>query len=412
MLVTHAEHTLPNGLRVVCESMPQVRSVALGFLVRTGSRHEAAHEHGVSHFLEHMCFKGTATRSSNDINVRFDELGSIYNAFTGKEHTIYYGWVPAMRSGEQLDLLADMIRPAIPPDDFETERKVILEEIAMSDDSFDRHVSNFLHAAVFEGHPLAHEILGEKETIERLPREGMLDYLSRRYAAENTVLVCAGAIEPEALFAAVGRACEGWRRSTHGAARTMKPEVKLTGVRRLKLGQFKQQAVVRLFPSIPLDHADGEVVEAFTALFGGPNSRCYWNIVQKGICSHAGAAWLAYADCGLMALYADGEPERCEEMLKALDQQAREVSAKGFRPDEVARVRNRRRTQLALEAENPRSRLMQMVEDIETYGRVRTVESCMAEVEALTPRLIASHLERFPITGDGMLLSIGPREWP
>ncbi len=412
MLVMHAEHTLPNGLRIVCESMPRVRSAAVGFLVRTGSRHEAAHEHGVSHFLEHMCFKGTASRNWHDINVCFDELGSIYNAFTGKEHTIYYGWVPATRWCEQLDLLADMLRPAIPQADFETERNVILEEIAMSGDSFDHHVSNFLHTAVFAGHALAHEILGEKETIEKLPRENMLDYLSRRYAADNVLLLAAGAVQPEALFAWAGRLCGAWRRAPYGNGIADVPTLNLSGKRHLKLEQFKQQAVLQVYPSLPLHHVQGETIEALTALFGGPNSRCYWNIVQKGTCAQAGAAWLAYADCGVLALYAIGEPDRCDEMLTALRAQAEEVTQNGLRADEVRRVRNRRRTQLALEAENPRTRLMQMVEDIEAYDRVRSVESRMAEIEQVTPKSIAAYLDQHPITGEGMLLSIGPRAWP
>ncbi|RMF83530.1 MAG: insulinase family protein, partial [Planctomycetota bacterium] len=143
------EHVLPNGLRIVCEVMPRASSAAIGFLAATGSRHERSGEHGVSHFLEHMCFKGTARRDWHDINVRFDELGSIYNAYTGKEHTVYFGWVPASRAPEQLELLADMMRPRLAPEDYETERKVILEEIAMSGDSFDHHVWNALHEAVF-----------------------------------------------------------------------------------------------------------------------------------------------------------------------------------------------------------------------------------------------------------------------
>ena len=212
MSSTFVEHQLPSGLRVVCEVMPRVRSAAVGFLAFTGARDESPREHGVSHFLEHMCFKGTARRGWHEINVRFDELGSIYNAYTGKEHTVYYGWVPAARLDEQLELLADMMRPSLPPDDFQTERNVILEEIAMSDDSFDRLVWNHLHEVVFGGHPLGHEILGEKETIQGLAHETLVNYHRRRYAANHICLLAAGAVEPEAVFAAVGRYCGAWPR--------------------------------------------------------------------------------------------------------------------------------------------------------------------------------------------------------
>jgi len=407
------EHVLPSGLRVVCEVMPRVKSAALGFLVRTGSRHESRHEHGVSHFLEHMCFKGTPNRNWRDINVRFDELGSIYNAFTSKEHTVYYGWVPAGRMDEQLELLADMVRPSLPAEDFETERNVILEEIAMAGDGFDHHVWNFLHETVFPDHPLAHEILGEKETIESLQRQTMVDYHARRYSPENVILVATGAVDPQEVFAAAGRYCEQWRRADgRPSAGHRPPQSPATGVRKQRLEQFKQQLVAIVFPSVPQDSPHTEDLEAFTALFGGVNSRCYWNIVQKGICSQAGAAWLSYADCGVMALYADGEPSRAEEMLAALRAQAEEVSRGGFRADEVQRVKNRRRTQLALEAENPRTRLMQLFDDLEVRGHVQSADSRLAAVEAVQPSAIASCLASHPITGEGLLISCGPRDWP
>lgn len=412
MRSTFIEHYLPNGLRVVCEVMPHVSSAAVGFLARTGSRHEVTHEHGVSHFLEHMCFKGTAKRSWRDINVRFDELGSIYNAFTGKEHTVYYGWTPAERVLPQIELLADMMRPALPPEEYETERKVILEEIAMSGDSFDHEVWDCLHETCFGDHPLSHEILGELERIAEMPRDVLIDYHRRRYAPNNVTLVAAGAIVPEEVFAAAGRYCEHWERSSDGEVDLDAPRPVGVGVFKRGLERFKQQSLILAYPSVPSDHADAETIEVFQSLFGGQNSRCYWNVVQKGVCAQAGAAWVAYDDCGVMALYADGEPDRCEEMLTALREQAEDVASNGFDPDEVQRVKNRRRTHLALEGENPRTRLMQLVDDLETRGQVRSTDARLAAVEAVTAKKIADYLARHPIVDDGALISCGPRDWP
>ncbi len=405
---TFAEHTLPNGLRVVCEVMPRVSSAALGFFVQTGSRHEQQPEHGVSHFLEHMCFKGTHKRDWREINVRFDELGSIYNAFTSKEHTVYYGWVPAARMSPQLELLADMMRPSLPAGDFDMERNVILEEIAMSADNFDHHVWNFLHQVAFGDHPLAHEVLGEKETIAGMPRDLMADYLARRYAPGNLTLLAAGAIEPEAVFAAAARWCEQWpRQSRNGHPTQAAPPPLPGGSHALRLTQFQQQAVIELFPSVPQAHSTSESIEAFVALFGGQNSRCYWNVVQKGVCTHAGAAWLSYADCGILALYAIGEPKRADEMREALRAQAAAVAADGFTVSEVQRVLNRRRTQLALEGESPRTRLMQLVDDIELYGYPRPPAARLAAVEQVTRRTIADYLRQYPITSGGTLITCG-----
>lgn len=412
MQSSFVEHELPSGLRVVCEVMPRVRSAAAAFLARTGARHEAPEHHGVSHFLEHMAFKGTPTRKAHEINVRFDELGSIYNAYTGKEHTVYYGWVPAERLEAQIELLADMMRPSLPVEDFETERKVVLEEIAMSDDSFDRLVWNFVHETIFGQHPLGHEILGEKETIQGLAHAALVAYHQRRYCADNMCLIASGAVEPEAVFAAAGRYCGQWRRGTNGTLPSMAVPPLPGGVRKLKLDRFKQQSVALVFAAVPRGHVDEESIEAFTGLFGGHNSRCYWNIVQKGICTDAGALWLAYEDCGYLLLFADGEPERCAEMLAALKAEAQEVMDKGFRPDEVQRVKNQRRTHLALEAENPRTRVMQLVDDIETHGYLRTADARLAAVEAVSEKTIANYLARYPIVGEGLLFSCGPQDWP
>lgn len=406
-----AEHALPNGLRIVCETLPRVRSAAVGFLVRTGARHEAPHEHGVSHFLEHMCFKGTPRRSGLDINVRFDDLGSIYNAFTGKEHTVYYGWVPAAALGDQLELLADMMRPAIPPADFDTERNVILEEIAMAADNFDHHVWNFLHQTIFGSHPLGHEVLGERETIAALPRKVMVDYHARRYSAANVTLLASGDLEPEAVFAEAARHCAGWTRN--GAARPQPAAPPLpTGARFLQLPQFKQQTVALLYPSVAAAAPEAESIEALQSIFGGHNSRCFWNIVQRGICAGAGAAWISYQDVGFFALYAVGEPERCEEMVAALRTEAQALAAVGVSDEEVRRVVNQRRTSEAVEAENPRTRFMQLVDDLETLGYPRSAGARLAAIEAVSADSIAGYLKRYPITGEGLLLSIGPRAWP
>jgi predicted Zn-dependent peptidase len=239
----------------------------------------------------------------------------------------------------------------------------------------------------------------------------MVDYHRRRYAADNVCLIAAGAIEPEAVFAAAGRCCGAWQGGAAGGAGDGVPPV-LSGVRKLKLNRFKQQSVILLYPSVPRGHAHEESVEAFTALFGGHNSRCYWNIVQKGICTEAGAVWIAYQNSGLLALYADGEPERCQQMLDALRAEIRAVSDSGVRADEVQRVKNQRRTHLALEAESPRTRVMQLVDDLETHDRMRTAEARLAAVEAVSVPTIVRYLQQFPISGEGLLLSCGPRDWP
>lgn len=410
MDTTFAEHTLPNGLRIICEVMPDVRSAALGFLVRTGSRHERPGEHGVSHFLEHMCFKGTASRSYHDINVRFDELGAMYNAYTSKERTFYYGWVPAGNASAQLELLADIVQPALPEDQFQMERNVILEEIAMSADSFDHQVLNAISQRVYGAHPLAHEVLGEQESIEELPHSVMQAYMHERYAADNISLICAGAVEPEAIFAEAGRRCGDWRRS-NGAQRSFElPKFPEPGVHVCHLPQFQQQSVVLAFPGPPRGDALADDVHVFEVLFGGSNSRLHWNVEQKGVCTDAGVFWMAYKDTGMILMYADGEPDRTDEMLAALLHEAREIYAKPFEDHEIQRVKNIRRTHLSLEAENPNHRLNQIVSDLADREQFRPPDARLAAIERVNAKSLARFLEAYRLDAAPLVFSCGPND--
>src|SRR5262249_2305929 len=184
------------GLTIVMEVMPDVPSMAAGFLVRTGARDETDQVAGVSHFLEHMCFKGTPKRRWQQITIDFDNMGSTYNAFTSKEKTFYFGWVRRADMERQIELLADMMRSILPTDEFETEKKVILEEIAMSDDQIDRHLYDLVHEKVFAGHSLHWPVLGSTQTVSALARDQMQSYFASSYGPSEMGLIVAGAIDP------------------------------------------------------------------------------------------------------------------------------------------------------------------------------------------------------------------------
>src|SRR5262249_1243637 len=301
--MSFVERTLSNGLRVVVEPMPSVTSAAGGFLVRTGSRDETSDVAGVSHFLEHMCFKGTRRRTWQEITVGFDDLGSTYNAFTSKERTFYYGWVRRDDLAPQLDLLADMMRSVLPPDEFDTEKKVILEEIAMSKDQIEHHVYDLIHEKAFEGHPLSWPVLGDEKTVGGLSREQMWTYLQDRYNPANVVLVVAGNIEPEEVFSGAERMCTEWAPGTPRPKRAI-PERFPTGTAVLQLERFKQQSLCWVFPAPgATDERDHEAANALASIIGGSNSRFFWNIIQAGVAPVAGAWRVDYCDTGLMVLY-------------------------------------------------------------------------------------------------------------
>ena len=174
-------HTLDNGLRIVIEVMAGVRSAACGFLARTGSRDEDRALAGASHFLEHMCFKGTHNRTCAQINIAFDEMGAFYNAFTSKERTFYFGWVRHGDLYRQMELLADMMRSAIPPAEFDTEKNVVLEEIAMSNDQITHLAFDFLHEKVF----LVDDIGAGVGTVNLDPRSYRMHFEITAIAADR-----------------------------------------------------------------------------------------------------------------------------------------------------------------------------------------------------------------------------------
>src|ERR1035437_4621370 len=191
-MLTFKRVELKNGLEVVAEVNEGAQSAALGFMVKTGSRDEKAEVSGVSHFLEHMMFKGTARRNSQEVNEEFDAMGAKNNAFTSNEVTCYWAQVLPEFTPRALDLLADMLRPALRPDDFHMEKKVILEEIALYLDRPSHVLFEAVMADHFQKHPMANSVIGSKDSVGALTPEQMRTYFDSRYGPGNMVLAAAG----------------------------------------------------------------------------------------------------------------------------------------------------------------------------------------------------------------------------
>src|SRR3990172_7999186 len=223
-------HTLPNGLEIVAETNDDAHSTSVGFFVRTGSRDETDELAGVSHFLEHMCFKGTPRRSADDVNREFDEIGAHHNAFTSEECTVYYASVLPEYQEASVDLLADLMRPSLRQDDFEMEKKVILEEIQMYLDQPPFGMDDRIKQVHLGAHPLARSVLGTSESISALSRQQMHDYFSIRYGPGNVLVAAAGKVDFDALVDQVAARCGDWtpqnaRRVTPRAASQRRFEV-------------------------------------------------------------------------------------------------------------------------------------------------------------------------------------------
>ncbi|HEX5272461.1 MAG TPA: pitrilysin family protein, partial [Gemmataceae bacterium] len=203
-------HRLANGLQIIAETSPSARSMALGFFVRTGSRDETSEVSGVSHFLEHMVFKGTPRRSALDVNRDFDRIGAHYNAFTSEENTVFYAAILPEYAAQAVDVLSDILRPSLRGDDFDMEKNVIIEEIGMYDDQPMWSAYDHAKRVYFADHPLGNSILGSVESIKGLTREQMLAYFERRYVAPNITVVAAGNFDFAGLVSLVEKHCGGW----------------------------------------------------------------------------------------------------------------------------------------------------------------------------------------------------------
>lgn len=405
------EHRLENGLKIVIETMPHAHSAAGGFLVRTGARDETPDQAGVSHFLEHMCFKGTKKRDWKKITNDFDDMGSTYNAFTSKERTVYFGWVRVDDLEKQIELLADMMQSVVPPAEFEMEKKVILEEIAMSDDSMERKVYDLIHEALYAGHPLAWPVLGTTDSISRMSRDELYGYFDSRYHPANMVLIVSGAVEPDKVIDMANRICGGWTSKTPRPDRK-KPVATFSGVTKKVIDRFQRQAVALIHPAPSAVHEDRDNADVLASILGGQNSRFFWNIVQTGVAPQVAAGRLDYCDDGMMLAYGFIEPERSEELLESMRGEIAKIVKDGVTEDEVQRVKNRNRTSLATESEAPYYRLMQMIQDVDDFDRPRSVTERLADLDAVTPSTIRSYLERWPLDGEGAVISLGPRDWP
>ncbi len=405
------EHTLANGLRIVIEPMSHVQSVAAGFLARTGARDETPELAGVSHFAEHMCFKGTRKRGWREITLDFDNMGSMYNAYTSKERTFYYGWVPVENLEKQLELLGDMMRSAFPSEEFEMEKKVILEEIAMSDDQSDHRIYDLIHEHVYTGHPLSWPVLGTRDTITNLTRDQLFGYFQSRYHPGNLVMVVAGAVEPKVVIEMAERLCGDWQALAPRPDRVA-PTTAQAGTFVTQTDRFNQQAIVLAYPAPSAEDDARETADVCAAVIGGHNSRFFWNIIQAGLSPHVAMGRIDYCDVGMMMSFGFCEPPNSERLLDAIRGEINKVITEGVREEEVQRVKNRTRTALATEAEAPFNRLTQLADDVDVLGHPRTVSERLAAVEKVSVIGIREYLEAWPMSGPGWLTSLGPRDWP
>jgi len=401
-------HRLANGLEIVAECNPEAHSEALGFFVKTGSRDESDEIAGVSHFLEHMVFKGTPTRSGEDVNREFDEMGAHYNAFTSEEATVYYASLLPEFQEKAVDLLADILRPALRGEDFDTEKQVILEEIKMYEDQPPFGADEKCKAAYFGTHPLGRSVLGTLDSVGGLPVEKMRAYFEQRYSPANIVLAAAGKVDFAELVAATERRCGSW--APFAAERKIEPARPHPGFTCLQKASATQEYAVQLAAAPSVTDPDRFAAKVLSTVVGDDSgSRLYWELIDPGLVEHVSLSHCDYLGTGLFMTYLSCAAELAPQNLKRVLDLYRRVEAEGIEPVELEQAKRKINSRVVLSSERPRGRLFTVGANWTQRGEYRTVRDDLDAVASVTCDDIARVLRKYPLSVSTTVV-VGPLE--
>jgi predicted Zn-dependent peptidase len=375
---------LDNGLRLITESMPHVRSVSIGVWLTRGSRHETDAQSGIAHFVEHMLFKGTATRTAEDIAQAIDSIGGQLDAFTAKEYASYYIKVLDEHVTLAVDLLSDIVlNPAFAADELDREKKVILEEIKMVEDTPDDLVHELFTQHFWEGHPLGRPILGTPDTVEGLTPESLRAYFQGAYVAQNLVISAAGNLHHDSVRDLVTRAFE----KLHASGETFQdqpPRVVPQVIVRSK--ELEQSHVCLGTSSYPQNHQDRYVSYILNTVLGGSmSSRLFQNVREKRGLAYAVFSGLsAYRDAGNITIYAGCANDAVRQVIEVCVDELRVLKQTPVPDAELRRAKDHLKGSLMLSLENTASRMSHLARQEIYFDRHFGLDETLAGVERVT----------------------------
>ena len=402
------EQTLDNGLDVIAELNPTAQSVCAGMFVRTGARDETDEVSGVSHFLEHMAFKGDDRYCAADVNRIFDEIGAHYNASTSEEVTRFYAAILPEYLATVLDLLATLLYPSLRQEDFEVEKKVILEEIGMYDDQPTFTAYETVMQTHFDGHPLGRKILGTNDSVGNLTAERMRDYHAAQYRAGNMVLAVAGRGEWDEVLELAEKCC-GEFPAGRTERDTSEPQPK--GATRLVTRPASlQQHMIQLAPAPSSKHPLRYAAELLSVIVGDDSSsRLYWELVDPG---HAESADLGYSDydgTGIWMTYVGCRPEATAENLERISGVFEQVNREGVTETEIKQACNRVASAIVLRSERPMGRLGSLGSNWIYRDEYRSVQDDLDTLRGISTDDIRELLAEYPL-GAVTTAGVGPLE--
>jgi predicted Zn-dependent peptidase len=377
--------TLPNGVRIITETMPHVRSVSVGIWIQSGSRRETPEQNGISHFIEHMLFKGTTNRSAVDIARSVDSIGGNLDAFTAKELVCFNTKVLDEHLSQAFDVLADLVlHPLFREDDIEKEKGVILEEIKMEADSPDYLVHEIFSANFWKDHSLGKPILGTRETVKRFDRNTVQSYYSGVYAPSNLVVTAAGNLSHERLSDLVKQYFD-----TLPPGGPPSSEIVPSTHARIALRNKKSLEQVHLclgVPSYPLSHEERfECYVLNTLLGGGMSSRLFQNIRERQGLAYAVFSELSpYRDTGCLSIYAGTSLESARKVVESIVKEFRDLKEHPVADEELRRAKDHLKGSLMLSLESTASRMSNLARQEMYFGRFFSLDELVESIETVT----------------------------
>ena len=398
--------TLDNGLEIVAECNDLAHSLGVGFFVRTGARDETDEVAGVSHFLEHMVFKGTPRRSADDVNRDFDEIGAHYNAFTSEEQTVYYASILPEYQEASVDLLADILRPSLRGEDFDMEKKVILEEIQMYADQPPFGKDDHIKALHFGKHPMARSVLGTCATIEALSVDQMRSYFESHYCPSNVFVAAAGKVDFDQLVKQVEARCGHWQPQT--VARELPPPSSKPAFEAITRETSTQQYILQLADGPSSEDSDRYAAKLVATILGDDSgSRLYWELVDPGLAETASLGHYEYQGLGMLYTWLSCVPEDAAENFARLREIYAEAEAKGFTEEELRQARSKVKARVVLGSERPRNRLFNVGGNWMQRREYRSVTNDLVTLDDVTLDELHAELAKYPLTR-ATTVSIGP----
>jgi predicted Zn-dependent peptidase len=387
--------TLQNGLRLVYEKIPFVRSVSAGIWVGTGSSHESVSNNGVSHFIEHMLFKGTDARTAKEIAEDMDEIGGQINAFTGKECTCYYAKALDTHLERTFEILSDMFyHSKFDPKDMKVEKKVILEEISMYEDTPEEVVHDLIQEISWKGHPLGLSILGTQQSLSQMDRPVIADYMTERYLPANTVLSVAGHFDTKKLL----------KMATQYFGNSNKPFVQEEIVKPatfLPSVQYKEKDIEQVHLCLGFEGIENDSERLYDLLAlnnifgGGMSSRLFQKIrEEKGLAYTVYSYPSSYAQAGLFNIYAGTHPKQFEQVLSLIAKEMMTVAKRGVTESELRKTKEQLKANYILGLESTSSRMNSMGKSLLLLNQVKTQEEILEKLDAVSLDSIKEIIDR------------------